>query len=115
MNARPTRVTVAKSLKVAQDVAAVLREDELLAERLAERFTVRRWKDDLPDNWSCIRDRVLREEPCCGGGRPSTTVDHRTPRSQGVTHDRSNLQALALTCHRRKTQYEAQRARGLTP
>lgn len=44
----------------------------------------------------------------CGRRGRRLQADHITPVSQGGTHDLANLQALCLTCHRRKTAAEGQ-------
>ena len=55
--------------------------------------------------WRRVRAQVLAEEPYCrcGCGLPSTQVDHITPLRRGGSNERANLQALAKSCHSRKT------------
>lgn len=59
--------------------------------------------------WQQLRLRVLHDEPYCrhcladGRAVPATDVDHITPREQGGTDDRSNLQPLCHPHHSRKT------------
>jgi 5-methylcytosine-specific restriction protein A len=67
--------------------------------------------------WNRIRRWVLAEEPICrcgpeccptGCGRPSEVVDHISPReverlAGRDPERRENLQALAASCHGRKT------------
>ncbi|HLF78549.1 MAG TPA: DNA methyltransferase [Dehalococcoidia bacterium] len=54
--------------------------------------------------WRKLRRQVLREEPDCRRcGAPSTDADHITPRRQGGSDDRANLQALCHSCHSKYT------------
>jgi hypothetical protein len=62
-----------------------------------------RWggpKDYGPD-WSRIRDQVIREEPWCACGAPSTEAGHKVSLSQGGTHARSNLFGQCHECNQR--------------
>jgi len=55
---------------------------------------------------------TLREEPACRlCGRPSRSVDHIIPKSQGGSDDRSNLRALCRACHKRRSQDQARAGR----
>ena len=59
--------------------------------------------------WQLLRRHVLLEQPlcACGCGRLAEDVDHITPLDRGgAPFDRSNLQALAHSCHARKTRQE---------
>jgi 5-methylcytosine-specific restriction protein A len=65
-------------------------------------------------HWQKLRKQVLREEPLCRRCleqnpprvTPSDEVDHIIPLSKGGTHERSNLQALDVECHRIKSAEE---------
>ncbi len=58
----------------------------------------------MPPGWSRLRRQVLREQPTCSCGEPSTEVDHILARSLGGDPiDRRNLQALCSIHHREKT------------
>lgn len=65
--------------------------------------------------WRRLRKQILREEPLCRACKVelAVEVDHIVPVGEGG-HEfaRSNLQPLCYDCHARKTQSEAQRARG---
>lgn len=64
----------------------------------------------LPSGWTALRNRVLREEPTCRScGAKADTVDHVIPRWAGGSHDRSNLAAMCLKCHRSKSSRDAAR------
>ncbi|HYG05331.1 MAG TPA: HNH endonuclease signature motif containing protein [Stenotrophomonas sp.] len=72
--------------------------------------------------WRRLRDSILQRDqhlcqPCKAQGRytEATQVDHIVPQAEGGTDDRVNLQAICDDCHKRKTEAEALRARGLTP
>lgn len=70
--------------------------------------------DPLPPDWPARRRRVLtRDQGICHlCHQPGATeVDHITPRSQGGTHNYSNLAAICTPCHRTKTAREANEAR----
>lgn len=56
--------------------------------------------------WRRIRSRVLREEPVCTCGEPTTDVDHLVPLRAGGTNDRANLRARCHRCHSQKTARE---------
>lgn len=55
--------------------------------------------------WQRLRKIILTEEPLCrmckaqGRTREATVVDHITPKRDGGTDERENLQALCFTCH----------------
>jgi len=55
--------------------------------------------------WKRIRDRKIREFPMCeeclkqGIYHLAEEVHHRTPLSEGGTHERSNLVSLCRSCH----------------
>jgi 5-methylcytosine-specific restriction protein A len=53
--------------------------------------------------WRIIRARVLREEPICWCGEPTTEVDHIVPLSAGGTDARENLRALCKRHHSART------------
>lgn len=58
------------------------------------------------------RDRFLCQCPDCKGRRlPATEVDHIISKAQGGTDEMSNLQAINVDCHARKT--HAERVAGL--
>lgn len=66
--------------------------------------------------WMRTRARILRRDcglcqcaECKAAGRlrPAHEVDHVTPLEQGGSDDDSNLQAIAVECHKRKTAREA--------
>jgi 5-methylcytosine-specific restriction protein A len=58
-----------------------------------------------PD-WPRIRDQVLKEEPICSCGAPTTEVDHIVPLKRGGTNHRVNLRAMCKRCHSAKTARE---------
>jgi len=64
--------------------------------------------------WKRIRQQAKHELPylCaqCGAGEP-LELDHIINHKAGGTDDLSNLQWLCPTCHMRKTQKEAAKAR----
>ena len=63
-----------------------------------------------PKGWHRIRQRILRRDAgtCNTCGRPGAThVDHIIPASRGGSDDESNLAAMCVTCHNRKTAQEA--------
>ena len=60
--------------------------------------------------WQKLRSRVLREQPRCECGAPTTDVDHIVAHADGGTDDRSNLRALCRDCHKKHTA-EQNRAR----
>lgn len=63
-------------------------------------------------HWRKLRAVVLAEEPLCraclarGRTTPAEHVDHITPKAEGGTDERTNLQALCRGCHSRKTATE---------
>lgn len=69
-------------------------------------------KDRLPADWANRRQTVLaraggvceKHHPAGRCIRPAQDVDHIRP---GDNHDYTNLQALCLPCHQRKTAAEA--------
>jgi 5-methylcytosine-specific restriction protein A len=64
-----------------------------------------------------MRKRVLVEEPLCctclkaGRYTPTKIADHRTPKSEGGSDERSNYQGLCEPCHTAKTARESARAK----
>lgn len=64
-------------------------------------------------SWRRLRSIVLTEEPLCAlckrDGRVSeaTEVDHITPKANGGTDARNNLQGLCKSCHAKKTGEES--------
>lgn len=60
--------------------------------------------------WSSLARRVKTEEHACGicggPGLPDDVVDHKTPRSQGGTNDRANLQRAHRECNKAKAKRE---------
>ena len=71
----------------------------------------------LPPDWGTTRRRILTRDrhKCylCGAHAPE--VDHITPASQHGTDDDSNLAAICVRCHRRKTSAEGVAARAKPP
>lgn len=68
--------------------------------------------------WRAVRAAVLREQPLCrvcaeaGVSVPAQVVDHVVPiKLGGARFDRTNLQALCVPCHNRKTASERQARR----
>jgi 5-methylcytosine-specific restriction enzyme A len=60
--------------------------------------------------WRALVAQVKLEEPFCrwpGCDQPTEEVDHRLPKSQGGTDDRSNLQGLCRPHHSQKTMRES--------
>jgi 5-methylcytosine-specific restriction enzyme A len=55
--------------------------------------------------WIALSRHIRRTRPLCEDCKraPSQQVDHRIPRSRGGTDDPSNLRAVCLECHGRKT------------
>jgi 5-methylcytosine-specific restriction protein A len=56
--------------------------------------------------WHRVRKRKLMRDPICEGcnERPSRHVDHIVPLDKGGgAYDPSNLQALCIPCHNKKT------------
>lgn len=56
--------------------------------------------------WRALRAAVLRRDPICrtpGCTRPSTHVDHNTPRARGGSDHPSNLVGRCASCHSAKT------------
>ena len=69
--------------------------------------------------WRVVRAAFLREHPLCGlcsarGGLiPARVVDHVVPvKDGGARYLASNLQALCVSCHNRKTARESAGRRG---
>jgi 5-methylcytosine-specific restriction endonuclease McrA len=62
-----------------------------------------------PKGWHRIRARILRRDrgTCYVCGSPATHVDHIIPASRGGSDDDTNLAAMCVTCHNRKTAQEA--------
>lgn len=78
-------------------------------------FKKERESGRYPGNWAKIRKQVLIEQPLCRicelNGRIvlAQEVDHITPlRHGGDKISRSNLQALCIPCHRKKSAMENQ-------
>ena len=61
--------------------------------------------------WRRLREVVLSEEPVCRicGERASVICDHITPKAEGGTDDRGNLEGVCRPCSDAKTAREAQR------
>ena len=58
--------------------------------------------------WSRTRQRILdRDVHRCGCGAPASQVDHVLSIGQGGSDDDSNLRAICLHCHAKKTATEA--------
>jgi len=56
--------------------------------------------------WRRLRAIVLARDPVCRTprcGRPSSHVDHVTPRREGGSDDPLNLRGLCESCHNRRT------------
>ena len=69
--------------------------------------------------WRKLRDAALTRDkhlcqPCLERGilTQAKEVDHIAHKATGGTDSLDNLQAICHTCHKRKTQAEAQEARG---
>ena len=91
-----------------------LTKETYCAAHTPEAWAGRRGFKGYKGNWIPLRKQVLAEEPHCRlCGRPSTTVDHITPRARGGSDDRSNLQALCGTCRRVKDATDAAEGRRL--
>lgn len=73
----------------------------------------RRGFEGYKDEYLRLRAQVLKEEPVCRicGLRPSVTVDHVIPKSQGGTDDRSNLRGACKECHDERSKAQAARGR----
>jgi len=58
--------------------------------------------------WTKLRRVILARDPVCVAckRKPSTDVDHITPRRRGGTDDEANLQGLCHECHSSKTATE---------
>ena len=58
--------------------------------------------------WRRVRAIVLRDQPACQCGQPSTEVDHKISRRErpDLALVRSNLEAKCKTCHSRRTATE---------
>jgi len=58
--------------------------------------------------WQKIRAVIIARDPVCKAcnRKPTTDVDHITPRRRGGTDAESNLQGLCHTCHSSKTATE---------
>jgi len=73
-----------------------------------------RWRAERPGNWESLRKKALRRDRrvcrLCGKVG-SNEVDHITPVAEGGSWELSNLQTLCKSCHKTKTQEDAQRAR----
>jgi 5-methylcytosine-specific restriction enzyme A len=70
--------------------------------------------------WRLVRAAFLREHPLCGACRerggliPARVVDHVVPvKDGGARYLASNLQALCVSCHNRKTARETAGRRSL--
>lgn len=64
--------------------------------------------------WRVVRAAFLRENPLCaacagrGGLVPAKVVDHVVPiKDGGARYEATNLQALCISCHNRKTARES--------
>ena len=71
----------------------------------------------LPPDWGTTRRRILTRDrhKCYMCGAHAPEVDHITPASQHGTDDDSNLAAICVRCHRRKTSAEGVAARAKPP
>jgi len=70
---------------------------------------------DYGGGWTALSLRVRLEEPICQacGLRATEVADHIIPiQDGGARLDRSNLQGLCSSCHRRKSRLDADRRRG---
>jgi 5-methylcytosine-specific restriction protein A len=68
---------------------------------------------DYGHQWTKIRRAYLRARPLCEVrvygkpcGKRATGVDHIIPKSEGWTHDWSNLQAICTPHHKAKSKRE---------
>lgn len=62
--------------------------------------------------WRKLRTIVLTEQPRCQCGAMATEVDHIIPKARGGTDARANLRGMCATCHRSKSQRDANPAVG---
>ena len=55
--------------------------------------------------WRKVRDAYIRKHPVCEECRRARSfiVDHQVSKRRGGTDDESNLKAMCLACHNRKT------------
>jgi 5-methylcytosine-specific restriction protein A len=72
--------------------------------------------------WRSVRAAFLREHPVCkacealGSTTPGVVADHIQPiKENGLRFDWSNLQALCVSCHNRKTARETAASRLYPP
>jgi 5-methylcytosine-specific restriction protein A len=57
--------------------------------------------------WQQFRKEYIKRHPsCCKCGKPTTDVDHVTPRANGGSDDERNLQPLCSFHHKQKTARE---------
>lgn len=61
--------------------------------------------------WGNTRAQVIAEQPYCQCGAVAREVHHRIPLRQGGTHDRANLVAMCVSCHRKVTRQQMAGAR----
>jgi len=63
---------------------------------------------EMPSDWTAIRRRVWGRDNglCVLCKKPGSSVDHVVPRSQGGSHDPSNLRVLCTPCHDAKSNIE---------
>lgn len=71
--------------------------------------------------WQKLRELILKRDsglcqPCLVTGRVTvaTHVDHKKPKARGGTDDQDNLQAICVSCHKAKTDFEKNSRKGDT-
>jgi len=78
---------------------------EVPGNRLFDKIRGTACKRGYDRQWRKLRAVIIAQSPMCRAceRRPSTDVDHITPKRRGGTDERENLQALCHQCHASKT------------